>query len=188
MKTGSTTKNAGQFSSWHMERKAENKYSKSDSTTRPEAGTSSKYLKTDGRPAGTQFVENSWFDGGSGARGARAHELSKFNGTASEKQSANDAPFMAGDRARTADGTLRQVRGDQKVSNNPTLQRESDIAAKFGDITVGELRTMFGGMSVKQIANMSQAQRAKVLARNASTGQTAQTNVTNSLAQIMQQN
>ncbi len=164
MKAQNTNRNSGQFSSWHMERKAENKYSDGDQTKRPAAGESSKYIVTDGRPAGTQVKENAWHDGGSGNRGARASELAKYNGSSFEKQSANDAPFMKGDRARNADGQLRSVRGDQLVKNNPSISaRAPEIVAKFGNITVAQLETKFGGTSISAIAKMTKGERAAAI-------------------------
>jgi hypothetical protein len=146
-----------------MERAGDNRYSDSDSTTRPEPGSRSRTLVTDGRPAGTHYRDNAWFDGGPGARGSRAHELARYNGTSFEPQSENDAPFMRGDRARTADGTLREVRADQLVSNNPTLvARAPEVVAAYGDKTVGELRELTG-MSLSQFAALTSAQRAAVL-------------------------
>jgi len=183
-----TTKNSGQFTSWHMERAGDNRYSKSDSTKQPAAGERSKTLVTDGRPAGARFDANEWFDGGPGNRGARASELAKYNGTSSERQSKNDAPFMKGDRARTGDGTLRQVRSDEKVSNNPTLkERAPELVAQFGDLTVGELSAKFGGLSLTQIGKLTQGERAKILARNEQNGHAQQGSLTSSLAQIMSQ-
>ena len=161
--TNNATANSGRFTSWHMERAGDNRYSDSDSTKKPAAGERSKTLVTDGRPAGTHFKDNPWHDGGSGVRGARAHELSKYNDSAYEKQSSNDAPFMKGDRARTADGTLREVRADELVSNNPTLQeRAPEIVAKYGDKSIGELRELTG-ISLSQFASLSKAQRTNVL-------------------------
>ena len=176
-----SNRNPGQFSSWHMERAAGNKYSESDSSVKPEAGERSKTLITDGRPAGTHYRDNAWFDGGAGNRGSRAHDLAKFSGTSFEKQSDNDAPFMRGDRARTADGTLREVRGDQTVANNPTLsQRAPELMAEYGDMSIDQLRDVFGGMSVSKIGEMTQAERADVISANSpkveigqSVGQTA---------------
>ena len=196
-----TTTNSGRFTSWHMERAGDNRYSASDKTTQPAAGERSKTLITDGRPAGTHFRANPWFDGGAGNRGARASELAKYNGSSYEKQSPNDAPFMKGDRARTADGTLREVRADEQVSNNPTLSaRAPEIVEKFGNISVGELREKFGGLSVSQIGSLTKKQRAQVLAQNAkpepqaaSAQQAApvqaqqQNNLLNSIVQIFQQ-
>jgi len=194
-----TTNNPGQFTSWHMERAGDNRYSAGDQTTKPEAGDRSKTLVTDGRPAGTHFRSNPWHDGGAGDRGARASELAKFNGTSYEKQSANDAAFMKGDRARTADGTLREVRGDEQVSNNPTLTaRAPELVEQFGKISVGELREKFGGLSVSQIGSLTKKQRAQVLAQNeaktpaVASQQSApvaaqQNNVLNSIVQLFQQ-
>jgi hypothetical protein len=178
------TKNAGQFSSWHMERTAENKYSASDSSKKPAPGERSKFLVTDGRPAGTHFRENAWAAGG-----ARHYDLARFNGTAFEPQSDKDAPGMKGDRARTADGTLREVRADQGVANNPTLQQKApELVEKYGDKTVGELRAMFGGLSVSQIAGLSQSARAKILSNVEKNGSAAQSGgLTAQLATIMQQ-
>lgn len=195
-----TTTNPGQFTSWHMERAGDNRYSAGDQTTKPAAGERSKTLVTDGRPAGTHFRDNPWHDGGAGNRGARADELSKYNGTSFEKQSANDAAFMKGDRARTADGTLREVRADEQVGNNPTLtaRLSKSELAQFKNLTVGELQTKFGGLSVSQIGGLTKGQRAKILAQNetksdsVSSQQAApvaaqQSNVLNSMLQILQQ-
>lgn len=160
--------NAGQFSSWHMERAGANKYSDSDNSTQPAPGERSKTLVTDGRPAGTYFKDNPWHDGGAGDRGARAHDLAKYTGSSYGKMSGNDAPFMKGDRARTADGTLREVRADQLVSNNATFkERATDLVDNYGDLSVGELRDMFDGMSVSKIGEMTQAERTDFLANKA---------------------
>ena len=175
--------NRGQFSSWHMERAGDNKYSDSDNSTKPAAGERSKTLVTDGRPAGTYFKTNPWHDGGAGDRGARAHELAKFSDTSYAKMSNNDAPFMKGDRARTADGTLREVRADQLVSNNATLkERATDIVAEYGNLTVGELRDMFDGMSVSKIGEMTQAERADFLADKADISQQVGQNIQGDIA------
>lgn len=175
MQAPKSISNSGSFSSWHMERTAENKYSDSDSSARPAPGSRSKFLVTDGRPAGTHFRDNAWHDGGAGKRGARAHELEKFEGTSAEKQSSNDAPFMKGDRARTKDGTLRSVRGDQLIGNNPTLKaRAPELIKQFGaDMPVAQLREVFGGRSVNQIASMTQSQRAVMLGSNSGQQQLA---------------
>ena len=170
-----TAVNSGQFSSRHMERAGDNKYSESDSSVKPAAGERSKTLITDGRPAGTHFRDNSWFDGGAGNRGSRASELAKYSGTSSAKQSDNDAPFMRGDRARSEDGTLREVRADQTVANNPTLSaRAPDLMAEYGDVSVGDLRNLFGGMSVSKIGEMTQVERADYIDQNADQGKTDQ--------------
>jgi hypothetical protein len=194
-----TISNPGQFTSWHMERAGDNRYSGGDQTTQPAAGERSKTLVTDGRPAGTHFRSNPWFDGGSGQRGERAGDLAKYNGTSFERKSDNDAPFMKGDRARTADGTLRAVRADEQVGNNPTLTaRAPEVVEKFGNISVGELRAKFGGLSVSQIGNLTKKQRAQVLTQNeakpanansqqATPAAAQQNNVLNSMVQILQQ-
>jgi hypothetical protein len=194
-----TTSNPGQFTSWHMERAGDNRYSAGDQTTKPAAGDRSKTLSTDGRPAGAHFRDNAWFDGGAGNRGARASELAKFNGTAYEKQSGNDAAFMKGDRARTANGQLREVRADEQVSNNPTISaRAPELVEQFGKISIGELRAKFGGLSVSQIGGLTKNQRAQVLSQNeaknsnvssqqAATSPAQQSNVLNSMVQIFQQ-
>jgi hypothetical protein len=177
--------NRGQFSSWHMERAGDNKYSASDSSIKPAAGERSKTLVTDGRPAGTYFKTNPWHDGGAGERGARAHDLAKYTGSSYGKMSGNDAPFMKGDRARTADGTLREVRADQLVSNNATLnERATDIVAEYGNLTVGELRDMFDGMSVSKIGEMTQAERADYLATKADLSQAVGQNVAGDADQV----
>ena len=171
--TTTTNNNPGRFTSWHMERAGDNRYSDSDSTKQPAAGTRSKTLVTDGRPAGTYFKDNPWFDGGAGNRGARAHELSKYTGSSYAKQSTNDAPFMKGNRARTEDGTLREIRSDAQVANVKTLQqRAPELVAQFGNISVGELQAMFGGLSVSKIGELTQGERASILAKRGGATQT----------------
>lgn len=170
----SKTDNPGMFTSWHMERTAENKFSEGEGK-QPAAGTRSKTLVTDGRPAGTHFRDNPWFDGGAGNRGARADELEKYEGSTYAKQSPNDAPFMKGDRARTKDGTLREVRGDQQIGRNKSLQEKApELIKQFGgDMSVGELRQIFGGRSIKQITVMTQAERASMLGTDIAQAQLA---------------
>lgn len=71
-----------------------------------------------------------------------------------------DAPAMRGVRDRTADGTLRKVRGDQRVGNNPSLlARAPELVERFGGGTVDELRALFGGLSLSAIAKMDTAER-----------------------------
>ena len=116
-----TSINRGQFTSWHMERKADNKYGANDSTTKPAPGAREKFVVTDGRPAGTHVRSNAWHVGEAGNRGARSHELAGVKNSAYGKQSAADAPWMKGDRSRNADGQLRRGRADALIGNNKTV-------------------------------------------------------------------
>ena len=89
-----------------------------------------------------------------------------------DQQSPTDAPGMKGDRSRAEDGRLREVRSDEQLQNNPTIKaRAPELLEKFAeDFTVGQLRDVFGGMSLSQITDLTKDQRAKVLEQERLTG------------------
>lgn len=71
-----------------------------------------------------------------------------------------DDPDMRGIRARTQNGRLREVRGDQLVRNNPSLQaRAPELVDQFGDLSIDDLRDKFGELSLSQIARLTKGER-----------------------------
>lgn len=74
------------------------------------------------------------------------------------KQSENDAPWMAGDRARNKDGKLRQLRSDIKLTT--LMKKYRDVAhilqliptgSNISDVVLGDLRKQFGAVGIKDI-------------------------------------
>jgi len=67
----------------------------------------------------------------------------------------------------TVTGRFRQIRDDALIGNVKSLARTPDVVATLGgDTSVAELRAIFGGRSVSEIATMPKLERATLLSRH----------------------
>jgi hypothetical protein len=79
-------------------------------------------------------------------------------------------PSAAATQTREANGRFKAVSDDALIGDVATLRhRAPELVAAFADVKVGELRDLFGGLSVSKIAGLKAAERAVFLGIGAGT-------------------